>query len=58
VNSTRLYLETIRFKRSLQPQTESVIQDIIEKEFPKQTIIAVIHRLSYVDRFDRVAVLE
>ena len=31
---------------------------VIEEHFPDQTIISVMHRLGYVDRFDRVALLQ
>ncbi|KAL8782676.1 MAG: hypothetical protein Q9213_005184 [Squamulea squamosa] len=38
--------------------TEALMQEIIETEFTRQTVISVIHRLDYIERFDRVAVLE
>lgn len=34
------------------------MQDIIDKEFASQTIIAVCHRFRFIDRFDRVAVIQ
>lgn len=34
------------------------MQDIIEKEFPEQTIIAVAHRFCYINWFDRVMLLK
>lgn len=34
------------------------MQDIIEKKFPEQTIIAMVHRLRYIHRFDRVMLLK
>jgi ATP-binding cassette subfamily C (CFTR/MRP) protein 1 len=34
------------------------MQSIIEKEFAQQTIISILHRFKFVDRFDRVAVLK
>jgi ABC-type multidrug transport system fused ATPase/permease subunit len=34
------------------------MQAIIEKEFASQTVISVIHRLRYIERFDRVALLK
>jgi ATP-binding cassette subfamily C (CFTR/MRP) protein 1 len=34
------------------------MQDIIEKEFPEQTIIAVVHRFRYINSFDRVMLLK
>jgi len=33
------------------------MQDVIETEFSIQTILAVVHRLRYITRFDKVAVL-
>ena len=33
------------------------MQEVIEKEFAKQTIIAVTHRFRYIERFDRVVLL-
>jgi ABC-type multidrug transport system fused ATPase/permease subunit len=34
------------------------MQDVVENEFSSQTVLAVVHRLRYIDRFDKVAVLE
>ena len=31
---------------------------VIEEQFAHQTIISVMHRLGYVERFDRVALLQ
>ncbi|KAJ6186285.1 ABC transporter transmembrane domain type 1 [Penicillium mononematosum] len=39
-------------------ETEAIMQDIIEKEFPEQTIIAVVHRFRYINWFDRVMLLK
>ncbi|KAF7617316.1 multidrug resistance-associated protein [Aspergillus flavus] len=39
-------------------ETETTMQDIIDKEFASQTIIAVCHRFRFIDRFDRVAVIQ
>lgn len=33
------------------------MQSVIESEFRDQTVISVLHRFKYIDRFDRVAVL-
>ncbi|KAE8547864.1 hypothetical protein EYB25_009657 [Talaromyces marneffei] len=38
-------------------ETEAIMQDVIEKEFSTQTVIAVVHRFRYIDRFDRVVLL-
>ena len=34
------------------------MQQVIEAEFRQQTIIAVLHRFKFIDRYDRVAVLK
>lgn len=34
------------------------MQEIIETEFARQTVISVVHRLDYLERFDRVALLD
>ncbi|KAE8353805.1 P-loop containing nucleoside triphosphate hydrolase protein [Aspergillus coremiiformis] len=39
-------------------ETETIMQDIIDREFADQTIIAVCHRFRFIDRFDRVAVIQ
>ncbi|KAF5859185.1 hypothetical protein ETB97_003197 [Aspergillus alliaceus] len=39
-------------------ETETIMQDIFDKEFADQTIIAVCHRFRFIDRFDRVAVIQ
>lgn len=39
-------------------ETESRILEIIEQECAGQTIIAVVHRLRHIERFDRVALLQ
>ncbi|OQE25971.1 hypothetical protein PENFLA_c007G05320 [Penicillium flavigenum] len=39
-------------------ETEATMQDTIEKEFPEQTIIAVVHRFRYINWFDRVMLLK
>jgi ATP-binding cassette subfamily C (CFTR/MRP) protein 1 len=33
------------------------MQEIIEREFTQQTVIAVMHRFQYISKFDRVALL-
>ena len=34
------------------------MQEIIEREFSSHTVISVIHRLRYVERYDRVALMK
>lgn len=43
---------------SLDAQTEAVMQEVIEKEFQDATVISVLHRFTFIERFDRVAVLK
>ncbi|KAJ5383264.1 ABC transporter integral membrane type 1 [Penicillium concentricum] len=43
---------------SVDSETEAIMQDIIEKEFSQQTIIAVVHRHRYIHWFDRVMLLK
>lgn len=39
-------------------ETEFIMQDIIDTEFRGCTVIAVMHRLQHVARYDKVALLE
>lgn len=39
-------------------ETESRILEIIEQECAGQTVIAVVHRLRHIERFDKVALLQ
>jgi ABC-type multidrug transport system fused ATPase/permease subunit len=34
------------------------MQSIIEREFASQTVISVLHRLRYIESFDRVALMK
>ncbi|KAL4939785.1 hypothetical protein BDV06DRAFT_230810 [Aspergillus oleicola] len=43
---------------SVDSETESSMQKIIETEFSQQTVIAVVHRFRYIHWFDRVVVLK
>jgi ABC-type multidrug transport system fused ATPase/permease subunit len=43
---------------SVDTDTESMMQKVIDEEFSNHTIIAVVHRFGYIDRFDRVAVFQ
>ncbi|KAK9416311.1 putative ABC transporter [Seiridium unicorne] len=42
---------------SVDSDTESIMQDIIDTVFKDCTVLAVMHRLTYVTRYDRVALL-
>ncbi|KAH8668572.1 ABC transporter [Xylariales sp. PMI_506] len=43
---------------SVDEQTEGIMQRVIEDEFQHQTIISVMHRFKFIDRYDRVVVLK
>ncbi|KAJ5096759.1 hypothetical protein N7456_007480 [Penicillium angulare] len=43
---------------SMDWETESIMQSVIDTEFADQTIIAVIHRFRYIDRFNKVILLK
>lgn len=34
------------------------MQDVIDKEFAQQTVIAVVHRFSFIHCFDRIGLLK
>ncbi len=34
------------------------MQEVIEKEFKGATVISVLHRFAFIDRYDRVAVMK
>ncbi|KAL6239854.1 P-loop containing nucleoside triphosphate hydrolase protein [Aspergillus navahoensis] len=38
-------------------ETETIMQDIIDREFSQQTVIAVVHRFRFIHWYDRVMVL-
>lgn len=43
---------------SVDEKTEAVMQSVIEREFEGHTVISVVHRFTYIDGFDAVAVLK
>lgn len=43
---------------SVDSDTERIIQDIIDSEFRDCTVISIMHRLHYVTKYDRVALLD
>ncbi|KAK2616711.1 hypothetical protein QQS21_000323 [Conoideocrella luteorostrata] len=43
---------------SVDNATEETIQNVIETEFATHTVLAVMHRLRFIHRYDRVALLE
>ncbi|RAH69778.1 putative ABC multidrug transporter [Aspergillus aculeatinus CBS 121060] len=42
---------------SVDHETEDIMQEVIETEFASHTVLAVMHRLRLIHRYDRVAVL-
>ncbi|KAI0974795.1 P-loop containing nucleoside triphosphate hydrolase protein [Xylaria arbuscula] len=43
---------------SVDTETEAIMQDVIDSEFKDSTVIAVMHRLTHIIRYDKVALLE
>ncbi|KAJ4349627.1 uncharacterized protein N0V89_008243 [Didymosphaeria variabile] len=43
---------------SVDDATEAVMQDVVDNDFSAQTVLAVVHRLRFIERFDKVAVLD
>lgn len=43
---------------SVDAETENRMQDIIDKEFRDCTVLAIMHRLAHVAKYDRVALLD
>ncbi|SPO04398.1 related to ABC multidrug transporter [Cephalotrichum gorgonifer] len=43
---------------SVDAETEVIMQDIISKEFAQQTVIAIMHRLEHITKYDRIALLD
>lgn len=39
-------------------ETETKMQEIIDEEFSAKTVVSVVHRLRFFDRYDRVAVMK
>jgi len=44
--------------RSVDSETEALMQEIIDTEFKHCTVVAVMHRLDFVDRYDKVALMD
>lgn len=45
-------------KHSVDSETEAIMQDIIDTVFKDCTVLAVMHRLKHINRYDRVALLD
>lgn len=43
---------------SVDGETEAIMQDIIDTTFRDCTVLAVMHRLTHVTRYDKVALLD
>lgn len=50
--------QVLIISHSVDWETETRMQEIIDTEFAAKTIIAVVHRLRFIDRYDRVAVMK
>lgn len=46
------------FLGSVDHKTEEIMQEVLETDFAGQTVLSVVHRLGYIDRYDKVAVLQ
>lgn len=52
------YQDSADQTHSVDSETESKIQDIIDTEFQDCTILAVMHRLDHISRYDMIAFLQ
>ncbi|KAM3565252.1 hypothetical protein MY1884_000325 [Beauveria asiatica] len=43
---------------SVDHKTEEIMQQVLETEFAGNTVLSVVHRLGYIERYDKVAVLQ
>lgn len=43
---------------SVDYETETIMQEIIDREFSETTVVSVIHRLRFINKYDRVAVIK
>ncbi|KAM3495136.1 hypothetical protein MY3957_001558 [Beauveria namnaoensis] len=43
---------------SVDHKTEEIMQEVLETEFAGKTVLSVVHRLGYIERYDKVAVLQ
>ncbi|KAM3469416.1 hypothetical protein MY5147_007062 [Beauveria neobassiana] len=43
---------------SVDHKTEEIMQQVLETEFAGKTVLSVVHRLGYIERYDKVAVLQ
>lgn len=44
--------------KSVDSETETIMQDIIDTVFRDCTVLAVMHRLTHISRYDKVALLD
>lgn len=44
--------------RSVDNETENFMQEIINTEFSTHTVLAVVHRLRFINHYDRIALLD
>ncbi|OAA74978.1 ABC transporter, transmembrane domain, type 1 [Akanthomyces lecanii RCEF 1005] len=43
---------------SVDHKTEEIMQEVLETEFAGKTVLSVVHRLGYIERYDKVVVLQ
>ena len=43
---------------SVDHETETIMQEIIDTEFEHTTVLAIMHRLEHVTKYDKVALLD
>lgn len=43
---------------SVDNETENFMQEIINTEFSTHTVLAVVHRLRFINNYDRIALLD
>lgn len=48
----------LTYRNSVDGETEAFMQDIIDTTFKDCTVLAVMHRLTHITRYDKVALLD
>lgn len=50
--------EKLLMPTSVDHETEIIMQEIVDSEFKHTTVLAVMHRLEHVTKYDKVALLD
>ncbi|OAA60152.1 ABC transporter, transmembrane domain, type 1 [Cordyceps fumosorosea ARSEF 2679] len=53
-----LILDEATSRSSVDHKTEEIMQQVLETEFAGKTVLSVVHRLGYIERYDKVGVLQ